>query len=66
MTDEIEQDPTVEDRLSSGTDAHAADPHEDPEDHVGKEIPDPWEDSSQMDWPNEVVELDGGQTATEV
>lgn len=30
------------------------DPHdaEDPEEHLGEEIPDPWSDDNQPDWPN--------------
>lgn len=30
------------------------DPHpvdEDPENHIGEEIPDPWDDPEQTDWP---------------
>jgi hypothetical protein len=68
MTDETQQDPALEDRLTDGTAAHGDDPEENPEDHIGEEIPDPWEDSSQMDWPNAepLVELDGGPTVEEV
>ena len=32
------------------------DPHpvpEDPEDHIGDEIKDPWADPEQTDWPND-------------
>lgn len=38
--------------------AHANDPEENPLDHVGEEISDPWDDESQTDWPNEVVGVD--------
>lgn len=32
---------------------HPAHPvEEDPEDHIGDEMPDPWTDASQGDWPN--------------
>lgn len=33
-------------------------PHEveeNPEDHIGEETPDPWEDASAENWPNEEV-----------
>ena len=67
MTDETQQDPALEDRLTDGTDAHAADPDEVPEDHIGDEIPDPWADDNQTDWPNAgPIELDGGPTSVEV
>lgn len=36
------------------------DPHEvdeNPEDHIGEELPDPWEDDSAKDWPNEEVSI---------
>jgi len=39
-------------------DPHAAAPDEDPEQHIGEEMPDPWDDPDQTDWPNESVELD--------
>lgn len=29
---------------------------EDPEDHIGAEISDPWVDDAQTDWPNETDE----------
>jgi len=31
-----------------------SDPHpvvEDPEEHIGEEMPDPWDDPNQTDWP---------------
>lgn len=34
---------------------HAED--EDPLANVGVEIPDPWDDEAQADWPNEEVEV---------
>lgn len=37
-------------------DPHANDPDENPEDHIGDEIPDPWSDPSQVDWPDGMVE----------
>jgi hypothetical protein len=36
------------------TDPHPV-PDEDPERHIGDEIPDPWADPKQPDWPNEEV-----------
>lgn len=36
-------------------------PHEvdeNPEDHIGEELPDPWEDDSAGDWPNETTEAE--------
>lgn len=40
----------MEERITHGTDAHAAAPDEDPLDHLGPVIPDPWEDGAQTDW----------------
>jgi hypothetical protein len=40
------------------------DPHphdEDPEDNIGPEVPDPWMDDTQTDWPNEVVPAGGDE-----
>jgi hypothetical protein len=34
-------------------DPHADAPEENPEEHIGDEIPDPWEDDSATDWPND-------------
>lgn len=37
----------------------SSDPHpvdEDPEEHIGPEIPDPWDDPEQADWPQEEQE----------
>lgn len=31
---------------------------EDPEEHIGDETPDPWDDSKQSDWPNMKVNSD--------
>lgn len=36
------------------TDPHPVD--ENPEEHIGEELPDPWEDNSAEDWPNEEVD----------
>lgn len=38
-------------------DAHKVD--ENPEDHAGAETVDPWNDSSQTDWPNNESEKEG-------
>lgn len=50
--------------------AHAADPTENPMDHIGPEIPDPWDDASQTDWPNnpepDLFEADASSTVEEV
>lgn len=32
------------------TDPHEHAPDENPEDHIGQEIPDPWDDEDQTDW----------------
>lgn len=37
------------------TDPHADAPDEDPGEHIGEKIPDPWDDPAQTDWPNETV-----------
>lgn len=40
--------------------AEANDPHEvheDPEQHLGKEIADPWEDPEQEDWPTGSIDV---------
>lgn len=52
MTDNYEQ------AESAPADPHAADPHEDPEQHMGEVIPDPWSDPAQKDWADHTVELD--------
>jgi hypothetical protein len=38
-------------------DPHAAAPEEDPEQHLGPVIPDPWADDEQTDWPTETVQV---------
>jgi hypothetical protein len=43
------------------TDPHANAPEENPEDHLGPVIPDPWDDDKQTDWPTETVDLDTGE-----
>lgn len=40
----------------STVDAHPV-PEEDPEEHIGQVILDPWEDPAQPDWPLETVDL---------
>ena len=40
------------------TDPHANNPHEDPEEHLGAVIPDPWDDDEQTDWATRTVDLD--------
>lgn len=50
-------DTHVDDRLSDGTDAHTAAEDEDPEEHIGEVILDPWDDEAATDWPNETVDL---------
>lgn len=44
-------------------DPHASAPQEDPEKHIGEEIPDPWIDPEQTDWPNEYVDISNGQVS---
>lgn len=47
----------VDERITHGTDAHANDPDEDPTEHIGEEIPDPWEDPEQRDWATVALDL---------
>lgn len=46
----------LEERITYGTDAHAEDPNEDPEKHIGPAIADPWEDPEQRDWATETLD----------
>lgn len=39
-------------------DPHAADPNEDPKQHLGAVIPDPWDNDEQTDWVTQTVSLD--------
>jgi hypothetical protein len=39
-------------------DPHAAAPDEDPLEHLGEEIPDPWDDDAQTDWVTQTVEVE--------
>lgn len=39
-------------------DPHADAPEEDPEQHMGEVIADPWDDPGQKDWETHSVELD--------
>lgn len=39
------------------SDPHENAPDEDPEDHIGEAIPDPWSDPEQTDWATETVSL---------
>lgn len=43
---------------------HLHDPNEDPEQHVGPVIKDPWEDDEQKDWPNEKVDIATGTVSS--
>jgi hypothetical protein len=47
----------LDERITYGTSAHEADPDEDPEDHLGPVIPDPWEDDRQTDWATTTLDL---------
>jgi hypothetical protein len=47
----------LDERITYGTDAHADDPDEDPEDHLGEVIPDPWDDPRQEDWATTTLDL---------
>lgn len=41
-------------------DENSTNPHpkdEDPEDNIGEELPDPWVDPKQMDWPQNEEEV---------
>ncbi len=39
--------------------------HEDPEQHIGDQIPDPWADPTQTDWPAAEVNIDDVDGGTE-
>lgn len=39
-------------------DPHAAAPHEDPEQHIGAPMRDPWDDPEQKDWETTTVDID--------
>jgi hypothetical protein len=52
------EDIPVAERITYGTDAHADDPDEDPEEHIGPVIADPWDDPEQRDWATETLALD--------
>jgi hypothetical protein len=47
----------LEERITYGTDAHANDPDENPEDHLGEVIADPWDDPRQTDWATTTLDL---------
>lgn len=53
MTDNYEQAET-----RPVTDPHEAAPQEDPLEHLGEVLPDPWDDPAQQDWADHTVELD--------
>lgn len=40
------------------SDPHAAAPDEDPLDHIGEVITDPWDDPGQTDWADDPVKRD--------
>lgn len=56
MTDETEHTQELA-PVEAPEDPHAAAPEENPEDHIGEEIPDPWADEDQDDWDNQEVEV---------
>lgn len=41
------------------TDPHPS-PNEDPEQHIGEKIPDPWEDDDQKDWTTRTLVITEG------
>lgn len=43
------------------TDPHASNPRENPEEHIGEVIADPWEDDRQTDWATPSVPLPPAQ-----
>lgn len=45
---------------TAAVDPHAAAPDEDPMEHLGDEIPDPWDDDGQTDWKTQTVVVDDG------
>lgn len=49
----------LNDRITYGTTAHANDPDENPLDHIGQEIPDPWDDPEQTDWTTRTIDVGG-------
>jgi hypothetical protein len=49
---------TVDERITYGTDAHANDPDEHPLNHVGSVIEDPWDDPEQDDWVTAHLNMD--------
>ncbi len=40
-------------------------PNESPEQHIGEQIPDPWSDPAETDWPELEVNTDGMDRSTE-
>jgi hypothetical protein len=48
----------LDERITYGTDAHANDPDEVPEDRMGQVISDPWDDPRQTDWVTTRADLD--------
>lgn len=57
MTDNFEAAETQR-QASVYAGPHAADLHEDPEQHLGAVLPDPWDDPEQKDWADHTVDLD--------
>jgi hypothetical protein len=47
----------LDERITYGTSAHEADPDEDPAEHIGEVIPDPWDDPDQDDWASGRLDL---------
>lgn len=39
---------------------------EDPDRHIGEQLPDPWSDPAQTDWPDMEVNTDGMDSRTEL
>lgn len=50
--------------MTTTTDPHPT-PDESPEQHIGIQIPDPWADPAQTDWPDLEVNIDDMDRGTE-
>lgn len=55
----------VDERITHGTGAHDNDPEENPEEHMGDEIADPWDDPRQEDWVTTTADLNEARALAE-
>lgn len=58
MTDSEATDYEQAESPGAAIDPHRADPHEDPEQHIGAPMADPWDDEAQTDWETHTVDVD--------